>query len=103
MLCLAILDATFLKEDYRAEAVRKLERYASSVFTVCVLCDPDLARTRNSGRQAAVPESSFKRLAAAFERPRRAIVIHSDEMSPEEASMLVLRRVGRIGGRAPAT
>lgn len=97
----AILDATFLRDDYRAEAVRKLERYASDLLTVCVLCDVEVAKARNSGREAAVPESSFNRLAASFEMPRMGVKIHSDRMSAEEASMLVLRRVRRLsGGRA---
>ena len=94
----AILDGTFLREDYRAEAETKLLRYFSSSDVICVLCDPELARARNSQRETAVPDASFDRLSASFERPRSALFVHSDKGTPEEAADYLLRRLGAQGG-----
>jgi predicted kinase len=89
-----ILDGTFLKEDYRAEAVRKLGRYCSSATVVCIKCDTEVARARNSQRNAAVPEASFNRLAGTFERPKKAIFVRSDRRTAESAAAYVLHRLG---------
>lgn len=99
----AILDATFLREDYRSEARRKLGGYAFDVFTVCVLCDPRVAMARNAAREPAVPEASLRRLAASFERPEDAIFVRSDRVSPEKASEAILRRVIRSSRKALET
>lgn len=95
----AILDGTFLREDYRSEAERKLARYCSAYDVVCVLCDPELARERNSQREGAVPDASFDRLSASFEKPRKAIFVYSDRGSPESAAAYLLRR---LWGERPA-
>jgi predicted kinase len=97
----AILDGTFLREDYRAEAERRLSRYCSSSDVVCVLCDPELARTRNSQRETTVPDASFDRLGASFERPRTAIFVRSDRGTPEEAAGYVIHRLGLDGSGGP--
>jgi predicted kinase len=99
-----ILDGTFLREDYRAEAETKLSRYCTSSDVICILCDPELARARNSRREAAVPDASFGRLSASFERPRKAMFVHSDRATPREAADYILRGlgVGARGGGASA-
>ena len=94
----AILDGTFLKEDYRTEARRKLARYCSAAFVVCVLCDVEVARARNSQRGPTVPDASFNRLSASFEKPRDAIFVHSDRRTPESAAGYLLRTLGRNDG-----
>lgn len=91
----AILDGTFLKEDYRAEARKKLARYCSSASVVCVLCDREVARARNSRRGLAVPDASFDRLSAAFEEPEAGIFIHSDTATPESSADQVLQALAR--------
>ena len=94
-----ILDGTFLREDYRKEAVEKLSRHYSSAVVVSVVCPLETAKARNSSRNAVVPEESFNRLASSFERPRRAIVVDSGARTPESAAKYVLGRMGR-GPRA---
>lgn len=96
-----ILDGTFLREDYRGEALEKLSRYYSSASLVCVLCEPETARARNSSRPAAVPDESFERLVRSFERPRKAIVVDSGRRSPESSAGKVLRELAR-GKGAPS-
>lgn len=91
----AILDGTFLKEDYRAEAEMKLARYCSDAFVVCVLCDKEVARRRNSHRDTSVPDASFDRLAASFEKPENAIFVRSDSTAPESAAHYILRAVAK--------
>jgi predicted kinase len=97
-----ILDGTFLREDYRAEAVERLARYCSSADVVCVICDQEVARARNSERETTVPEASFDRLVASFERPRRALFVHTDGGTPQEAADYLLRGLG-IAGRSGAS
>jgi hypothetical protein len=94
----AILDATFLREDYRSEAVRKLGRYSTSTRIICVLCDAEVARKRNSERSASVPSASFDRLSASFQKPKDAIFVHSDKRTAESAAKYLLRRLGRKNG-----
>jgi predicted kinase len=89
----AILDGTFLKEDYRAEAQTRLARYCSETVVVCVLCDLEVARKRNSERGSAVPEASFDRLSASFEEPEKAVFVHSDRRTPESAAEYVLSKL----------
>lgn len=97
----AILDATFLKEDYRSEAVKKLGRYSSSTHIVCVLCDKEVARKRNSERAASVPGASFDRLSASFQKPKGAIFVHSDRRSAESAAGYVIRKIGKKSADGP--
>ena len=89
-----VLDGTFLREDYRAEAVRKLAAFYSRCLVVCIECDLEVARARNSQREPAVPDDSFERLAASFERPRGAVFVRSDRRTPKESSAYVLRKLG---------
>jgi predicted kinase len=96
----AILDGTFLREDYRDEARRKLAKYYSSAFIVCILCEPPVARVRNTQRNLSVPEASFNRLIESFERPKDAIFVRSDRRSPESSASFVLRNIGGLGPAA---
>ena len=96
----AILDGTFLKDEYRSQAEKKLSRYCSAYFVVGVLCDTEVARSRNEQRSANVPVQSFNRLAAMFERPKDAIIVHSDKRTPESAARYILRKIGARSGPA---
>ena len=87
----AILDGTFLREDYRAEARAKLGRYSSAIAVVCILCDLEVARARNSARDANIPDESFDRLSASFEEPEKAIFVRSDRRTPDSAAGHILR------------
>jgi predicted kinase len=95
----AILDGTFLREDYRAEATRKLARYYSAAIVICVLCDREVARLRNSQRNTTVPDVSFNRLSTSFEKPEKAIFVYADRRTPESAAGYVLHRLGIINER----
>jgi len=94
-----ILDGTFLKDDYRQEALEKLQRYYSSAAVVCVVCDLETARERNASRNAVVPQESFIRLSNSFERPKRGILVDSGKRDAESASRYVLHRLRRRGAR----
>ena len=98
----AILDGTFLREDYRSEAQKKLAKYCSACYVVCVLCDQEVARARNSERGAVVPDASFERLSASFEKPKNVIFVHSDKRTPESAARYVLRKLGDSKRHAPS-
>ena len=93
-----ILDGTFLKEDYRVEAETKLGRWYSVSIVVCIVCDREVARTRNLQRHARIPAESFNRLSDSFEKPKKGIVIHSDDQSIEAAAASVLRGLERRSG-----
>src|SRR5207245_10421111 len=60
----AILDGTFLRDEYRDEAVEKLSRYFSSHLVVYVACDPETAYRRNLSRWDRLPTT---RLASRCE------------------------------------
>lgn len=85
-----ILDGTFLKEDYRAEAFERLRPYFSSALVVCFLCEERVALSRNAARDGAVPEETLRRLSASFEVPTQGLVVRSDRVSQEAAAESVL-------------
>jgi predicted kinase len=92
----AILDATFLRDDYRQEARRKLSRYYSSQVTVNVMCDPLIALERNKMRgDASVPEETLLRFMEMFEEPKRGIKINSSIGTRTSSEAIVLKRLER--------
>ena len=86
----AILDGTFLKEDYRDEALRKLAGFYDTSLIVYVACDILTAYMRNASREARVPKESFIRLYSHFEEPVNALRIDSQKSNPEVAARAVL-------------
>ena len=95
----SILDGTFLREEHRREAIRKLGWYSSSSLVVWVSCDIETARKRNISRGVAVPQDSFERLSGRFERPNKGLVLDTKTTGPDAAAKVVLSRLARSGGR----
>ena len=90
----AILDGTFLRDEYRDEAVGKLSRYFASYLIVYVACDPETAYRRNLSRKERVPKKSFLRLYEMMQEPSMALRIDSDRTRPKEAAGGVLLQLG---------
>ncbi len=90
----AILDGTFLKAEYRNEALRKLAGFYDTSLVVYVACDLDTAYRRNVSRKARVPKASFLRLYSQFEEPLDALRIDSPKTRPELAAKAVLLQLG---------
>ena len=83
---LVVLDATFLKEDYREEARTKLSRYCQGIDTVWVRCDLELALRRNAARKEMVPPEKVQAMLDMLERPSAAIEVDSSRMSAESGA-----------------
>ena len=94
----AVLDGTFLREDYRQEALARLSGHYSSAAVVCVTCRKETARARNSSRNPAVPEESFDRLVKSFELPEDGIIVRTDARAPSSCARYVLRRLSKLPG-----
>ena len=90
----AILDGTFLKDEYRDEAVGKLSRYFSSYLVVYVACDPKTAYRRNLSRRDRVPKKSFLRLYEMMQEPSSALRIDSATTRPGGAASAILLQLG---------
>ncbi len=90
----AILDGTFLKAEYRDEALKKLAGFYDTSLVVYVACDLNTAYRRNLTRKARVPKASFLRLYSQFEEPLSALRIDSPKTRPEEAARAVLLQLG---------
>ncbi len=90
----AILDGTFLKREYRDEALSKLSGFYDTSLIVYVECDLDTAYRRNVSRKARVPKASFLRLYSRFEEPLDALRIDSQKTKPEVAAKAVLLQLG---------
>jgi predicted kinase len=86
----AILDGTFMREDFRREALDRLAHLSASHVVVHVVCDPELAMRRNAGREDAVPEERLLRIHRNFEAPKDAVAIDTSKVGPEEAADLLL-------------
>ena len=89
----AILDGTFLREDFRKEALDRLEHLSAAHLVVHVVCDPELAMRRNAGRKNAVPKERLMRIYRNFEVPKDAVTIDTSKVSPEEAAEILLARL----------
>ena len=89
-----ILDGTFLRDEYRDEAIEKLSRYFSSYLIVYIACDPKTAYRRNLSRRERVPKKSFLRLYEMMQEPRNALRIDSARTRPREAASAILLQLG---------
>jgi predicted kinase len=88
---LVILDGTFMREDYRSEARKRLRKHYSRADTVWVACGLETALRRNARREEPVPPEKVKGISLGFEAPRRALRVDSSRLSPEAAA----RRISR--------
>jgi hypothetical protein len=88
---LVILDGTFMKEDYRLEARRRLKKHYSRVDTVWVACGLETAMKRNSRRPSPVPPEKVKGMYLGFQPPRRAVKVDTSRLSAEVAASRVTR------------
>lgn len=98
----AILDGTFLRNDYRQDALMKLKDLCSRSVVVSVVCDIDVARQRNVSRQAVVPTENFERMLSTMEVPEGALSVDSTSMTPEQAADIIVNAVRRTAPRKSA-
>ncbi|MDG6989549.1 MAG: ATP-binding protein [Nitrososphaerota archaeon] len=84
-----ILDGTFLKEDYRQEALKRLGGLYDEGHVVFVKCDVREARARNIARENVVPDDSFDRMWSVLEPPVNAIIADTSN-SAGEAVLAIL-------------
>ena len=87
---LTVLDGTFLKEEHRQEARRRLGSYCERAYTVWVSCGLETALARNSARHAVVPPDRVKAMFDMLEAPRLAIRVDSSRMSPESSARRIV-------------
>jgi predicted kinase len=83
---LVVLDATFMREEYRSEARNELRKYFTKVDTVWVACSLETALKRNAARENPVPPEKVIGIFNRFEAPRRALRVDSSRLSPEAAA-----------------
>ena len=88
---LVILDGTFMREDYRSEARKRLRGNYSRADAVWVACDLETALRRNARREDPVPPEKVRGIFLGFEAPRRAVKVDSSHLSPEAAARRVKR------------
>lgn len=86
----ALLDGTFLKDEYRDEVLRKLSGFYETSLVVYVACDLKAAYRRNKSRKARVPKESFMHMYSMLEEPVNCLRIDSHRTRPEVASKAVL-------------
>ena len=90
-----VLDATFLKEDFREEAGKKLGRYYERADIVWVDCRLDVALVRNSTRKAVVPPVKVRAMLDMLEIPRNAIHVDSSRISAESAAKRIVSELAK--------
>ncbi len=89
-----LMDGTFLKEEYRREALQALTGFYSRSFIVWVDCDLETAIARNNNRPAAaVPAEQVRKFQRIFEPPPGAIRVDTSKESIEAAAESVLRTI----------
>ncbi len=95
----AILDGTYLREEFREEAISNLAGLYRSQLTIHAACDIGVAYGRNLTRSQKVPKKSFVRLYSRFEVPVNALRIDTDRVNPDLASDTILAEIGRLRGQ----
>jgi predicted kinase len=88
---LVLLDATFMRDEYRSEARNRLRRYCTRIDTVWVDCTLKTALERNSLRESPIPPVKLEGIHAGFQNPRRALRIDSSAMAPGAAAERVAK------------
>jgi predicted kinase len=89
-----LLDATFIRDEYRSEARKKLHRYCARVDFVWIDCDLKTALERNSAREPGIPPEKIEGIYAGFQNPKRALRIDSSELPAEAAADRVIKTLG---------
>ena len=90
---LIVLDATFMRNEYRSEARRRLRNYSTRTDVVWVDCDLDTALRRNTRREATIPPEKLKGIYDAFQAPKGALRIDSTRLDPKAAAKQVIDRL----------
>ena len=93
----AILDGTFLREEYREEALRQLRGAYDSYLVVYVHCDVRTAYVRNMSREASVPQDRFNQMLSRLQEPASALKVDSEKTSAELAAEAVLAQISGSG------
>lgn len=86
---LVLLDATFMRNEYRSEARNRLRRYCTRIDTVWIDCTLKTALERNSLRESPIPPEKLEGIHSGFENPKRALRIDSSTIAPEAAARRV--------------
>jgi predicted kinase len=89
----AVLDGTFLKEEYRQDALKKLDGRYDSHLIIQVVCDVATAFRRNKSRRKKVPADVIRDLDSRFEEAHEGLKIDSTKSTPRGAVTEVLRRL----------
>ena len=89
----AILDGTFLREEYREDALRALQGAYDSYLVVYVHCDVRTAYARNASRKASVPQGRFNQMLPRLQEPVRAMKIDSGNTPAELAAEAILAQI----------
>ena len=63
-----LLDATFMRDEYRSEARRRLHRYCSRIDMVWVDCTLQTALERNSRRDVPIPPETLEGIHGGFQK-----------------------------------
>ncbi|MDE1857700.1 MAG: ATP-binding protein [Thaumarchaeota archaeon] len=83
---LVVLDGTFMRDEYRSEARRRLRRHCASFDIVWVDCPLETAVERNSLRESPIPRDKLEGIYAGFQNPKRALRIDSSALAPDDAA-----------------
>jgi predicted kinase len=90
-----VLDGTFLREEYRLEALTRLRRYYKIADTVWVECRLEAALQRNSARDVVVPSAKVQAMFDMLEKPKGAIRVDSSRVTPESAARRIVSALKR--------
>lgn len=89
-----ILDGTFLRDEFRMDAVRRLRGAYDSSLVVYLHCDVTTAYRRNVARKATVPQERFNVMITRVEEPVNSLKIDTGKITAEEAAGMILRQLG---------
>ncbi|MDG6990029.1 MAG: ATP-binding protein [Nitrososphaerota archaeon] len=91
---LVVLDGTFMRDEYRLEARKRLRNYCARVDVVWIDCTLEAALERNSDRESPVPPEKLQAICAGFQNPKRAIRVDSSLLGPRAAAEQAARLLG---------
>ncbi len=90
----AILDGTFLREQYRRDALKRLRGAYDSYLVVYLYCDVPTAYQRNTLRKATVPQGRFNQMLPRIQVPANALRIDTGKIPAQQAAETIIRQMG---------
>lgn len=93
-----IIDATFYKRLWREQLAQLAGD--EQLMLVQLGCSLESCLARNASRPNPIPERAVRIIYSEFQAPDQDLYIDTDQLSPDQAVELILRKISQSNGQA---